>query len=312
MPRRYRVGCPLMAAVLMAALGLAGCGNDQVAPAATSSPTPSPTSNSSDDSTPSPVSSKEEPSATPSAASAAADLDDFCATFVDVEEALKVGPEVDEQTATDEEALAAYDAFAEEMDPILDDLVASAPNDIAPDVETRSEGLRGALEFGDDLSTDSDYQEAEAAVTDYVFAECGFEVVEVTAAEYSFQGVPLTIPSGVVTGFRFRNQGAEVHEMLIYDLAGDDRPIEDLRELVAENPEGVLTFVGGARAAPAEGDRTFQRLVPGRYALVCFVPVGTTSLEQLLEPPEGATDEAAPEPGPPHFTQGMVFGFTVA
>jgi hypothetical protein len=47
-------------------------------------------------------------------------------------------------------------------------------------------------------------------------------------------------------------------------------------------------------------------LEPGRYAMVCFIPVGFT--------PEVAAEAAAsgtePE-GAPHFTEGMIAEFTV-
>lgn len=66
-------------------------------------------------------------------------------------------------------------------------------------------------------------------------------------------------------------------------------------------------FAGVAFAGPGSGDITFVDLDPGKYAVVCFIPVGTTDMADL-EAGEG--DQAEPA-GPPHFTQGMVTEFTV-
>lgn len=319
----------LTAAVLLAVLGLTACGEDTGQNTA-ESPAPSSAPESS------PEETTDEPS--PSAAPADADVDEFCQTLVEAEAVASQGPDVDFENASPEEIQAALQAFGEELDPLLDDLVASAPEDIAEDVEALVEGLRAGIESGEDPSSDPAYVEAEAAVTEYAFDECGFETVDVTAVDYDFEGVPETIASGDVTGFRFSNEGTEVHEMVLFNLGDDERPLEELLELPDEELEGVLTFAGAAFAGPGGQDGTFQQLEPGRHAMVCFIPLGTMSLEQLEEgpppeegggdPSEAASGEPAPseeasaggtdhaeghgeEPGPPHFTQGMVVEFMV-
>ena len=77
-----------------------------------------------------------------------------------------------------------------------------------------------------------------------------------------------------------------------------DTPVE---ELLADEKkaEKESEFVGAGFAEPGVG--TGSALVdlkkPGRYAAVCFIPVGT----------HGDTEGD----GPPHFTEGMVSEFTV-
>jgi len=319
-----------MAVALMAVVGLTGCGDGsgQGTDAGPDENTPPST----------PLSGPDESTATASASPATADVNEFCQTLVDAEAALTQGPDIDLANASPEAFQEALQAFGEELNPLLDDLVASAPEDIAADVEALVDAIRSGLETGEDPSLDPAFMEAETAVTDYTFEECGFETVDVTAVDYDFEGVPDTIASGDVTGFLMSNEGAEVHEMVIFNLGDDERPIDELLALPAEELGGVINFVGGAFAGPGGEDGTFLELEPGRHAMVCFIPVGTESLEQLQEgpPPEeegapseaasaepsagaegsGAESEAPPgggggEPAPPHFTQGMVVEFTV-
>jgi hypothetical protein len=79
--------------------------------------------------------------------------------------------------------------------------------------------------------------------------------------------------------------------------------VEELLELPEEQVESMIEFLGVAFAASGEEDVTFAQLEPGRHVMLCFIPVGTTSMEML----EGET----PPEGPPHFTQGMVHEFEV-
>ena len=61
---------------------------------------------------------------------------------------------------------------------------------------------------------------------------------------------------------------------------------------------------GASFGAPGDSDTLFVDLEPGRYVIVCFLPVGATpdNMEAL---------ESGELEGPPHFTQGMVEEFTV-
>jgi hypothetical protein len=100
-----------------------------------------------------------------------------------------------------------------------------------------------------------------------------------------------------VVGFRFSNEGDEFHEMAIFRVKGD-KPLAELSE---EEAAERVVFVGLASAAPGESDAMFVRLKkPGRYAMVCSVPIGATTEE-----------EAERAEGPPHYTEGMLEEFRV-
>jgi hypothetical protein len=81
---------------------------------------------------------------------------------------------------------------------------------------------------------------------------------------------------------------------------------ESLEELLALPEEEAMTKAteaGAAFAAPGTiGTGTADLSEPGRYGIVCFIPVGATpDVLQSGEEPEG----------PPHFTEGMFAEITV-
>ena len=136
----------------------------------------------------------------------------------------------------------------------------------------------------------------------------GGEAVEVTGVEYEFQGLSGTLAAG--TELTFTNGGEEAHELVLLRINDDEtRPLEELISLPPEQAQEVAQLKGVAVAAPGEdgqvveGDLTLAE--PGRYAAVCFVPVGTTEL------PQGPPEEGEEPSGPPHVTKGMVAEITV-
>lgn len=131
------------------------------------------------------------------------------------------------------------------------------------------------------------------------------QAVEVTGVEYRFEGVPASVPAG--TTFSFRNGGSEVHEMVIARKLPETT--EDWQELLQLPPEQALekvSIAGGTQAAPGQAaPNPITVNEPGEYAMLCFIPVGTTSLPSPGEPSPSVAL------GPPHFTQGMIAEFTV-
>ena len=98
-------------------------------------------------------------------------------------------------------------------------------------------------------------------------------------------------------------------------ILGSDLPAaRDLVATVLERSDGIplhieeilalprggdlLDFVGSAFAAPGRGSWTVVDLSAGRYAVVCFVPIGATTPEELRSGQADATT-------PLHHTQGM-------
>jgi hypothetical protein len=176
---------------------------------------------------------------------------------------------------------------------LLEDLQASAPSDLAANVEGISTLLASAAESGSDPSEDPAFTENVQPIDEFALEQCGDQTVEVTAADYSFEGLPETLDAGT-TGFKLTNEGSEQHVLVVFKFNdGDTTSLEDLLALPEDQAQQHATFVGAASAAPGDWGSGFMDLEPGRYAAFCPIPMGG-------------------EDGPPHFTQGMSAEFEVA
>ena len=145
---------------------------------------------------------------------------------------------------------------------ILEDFEAAAPADLVENVSGLSGSLATAAESGADPAEDPAFGENLAPIDEYVLAECGFETVEVTAGEYTFDGIPATVPAGTVA-FSFTNDGNEAHELIMFKRAeGEERPIEELLALPEDQMFSALTFAGAAQAEPGRPRRRSRRSSP--------------------------------------------------
>lgn len=226
------------------------------------------------------------------------DPTEFCEAAVDVEAAFGMGPQVDFETATPEEIQAALEEFGAQVDPLLTRVEETAPEEIAEEASTAAGLAREAASTGNQELVDGpEFREADAAIDEYLLAECGFEQLEATGVDYEYEGIPDSIGSGTVA-VTFQNEGEELHEIGLARINDDvTLSVEELLALPEEEAMTMVTFAGAAFADAGNSDTTFLRLEPGRYAAVCFIPEGTTR-EQ-----EGS--------GPPHFALGMLAEFTV-
>jgi hypothetical protein len=233
-----------------------------------------------------------------SASEESADPAEFCQAAVDVETAFGTGPDVDVETAPPEEIQAALEEFGATVEPLLARAEETAPEEIAADVQTAASLARDAITTGDTSALEGpEFQEADAAMDEYMVAECGYEQVEAVGVDFAYEGVPESVPAGT-TAITFTNEGQEVHEIGLARINDDvTLSVEELLALPEEQSTTMVTFAGGAFAEPGDSDTTFVELEPGRYAAVCFIPQGTT------HDTEGS--------GPPHFTLGMLAEFTV-
>jgi plastocyanin len=141
------------------------------------------------------------------------------------------------------------------------------------------------------------------------------DTVEVTGVDYAFEGLPDTVEAG--TTFSFTNEGEELHEMVAFLIPEEeDRSIDELVQLEDEElgevfggepmPEFVLMAEpgeDGTMVFPPDGEATVTE--PGRYGVVCFIPVGMTEM------PEGEQEGPPEGDGPPHAFEGMTGEFTV-
>jgi hypothetical protein len=226
-----------------------------------------------------------------------ADPAEFCEASVDLEAAFSMGPGADE-TAPPEEQQAALEEFGATVEPLLADVEEAAPEEISGAVTTATGIVRDALSGGDPSTLEGpEFQQADDEIDDYMLAECGYEQIEATGVNYEYEGLPDTVPAGVVA-ITFTNEGDELHEIGLARINDDvTEPVEQLLALPEEQVFSMLELKGFTFAAPDESETTFIRMEPGRYGAACFIPKGTTH--------EHEGD------GPPHFTLGMFAEFTV-
>jgi len=136
-------------------------------------------------------------------------------------------------------------------------------------------------------------------VLTWVGENCDVETIDVTAAEYQFTGLPEELDAGYYI-VNFTNDGNELHELVAVRINDDvTLSVDELIALPEEEADTMIQFMSAAFAAP--GDTTVASLnleAPGRYAVVCFIPTGTTM------DAEGT--------GAPHAMEGMTQEITVS
>ena len=151
-------------------------------------------------------------------------------------------------------------------------------------------------------------------------------VIDVTAQDYHFEGLPTSVPAG--SSLTLTNAGAELHEIIV--VRKNDGVTESFDELLALPQEEALqkvTTAGVLFAAPGESAsmgidaagapapmESITLVDEGEYLALCFIPQGTTEMPDFSAeaPPsvDAAAASAAPQ-GPPHFLLGMKQEFTV-
>lgn len=232
---------------------------------------------------------------------ASADVADYCDATLALETAGE--PDIDFATATDAEIAEATRTFSQEtLRPLADDVVATAPEAVVADIAVMSDALDEMIETGDFAAFDTpEVTAASNAQHAFDVESCGWATTAVTAADYSFSGLPHEIDAGV-TSFELTNGGNETHEMVVFRK--NDGVTESFEELLAMPEDQAtenVTMVGIAGPVPpGQPGYAVADLEPGEYIALCFIPVGTVNLDG--PPPEG----------PPHFTQGMQHEFTVS
>jgi hypothetical protein len=153
--------------------------------------------------------------------------------------------------------------------------------------------------------------------------------IEVGGVEYAFTGLPTSLPAG--TELTFRNDGAELHELVVVRIADDvTESLDELLAMEAEGrdplAEGLVEMIGGGPLIANPGELALGSLPldrEGRYAALCFIPQGfvPSELEALGITPDMLgpdTDPADMPPevqelmaNPPHLAAGMIQEFVV-
>lgn len=260
------------AAVLLTAgllIGSAACGSDDTASSATTS-----ASDPGDES-----------------AAGGTDLDAYCEASIAVDQTFQ---------AIDPSDTAAFAAALEDAAPIVDDLVAAAPEELHEQATVMMAAFNEVKESGDFSAFETEeVGAAEAATHAFDLEHCDLARVDVTATDYHFAG-DLPTEAGRVS-VEMTNEGAEPHLMII---ARKKDGVEGSAMEAFEAIEGEEDFPNSfdqtvtVFAEPGGSEYGLGELSPGEYVAFCPVPVGS-----------GAEGEGE---GPPHFVQGMVETFTVA
>lgn len=226
----------------------------------------------------------------------------LCAAALAIE--LAPPPDVDFETATADEIAEGLSTYASEvMRPLADDVVAATPDEVAEQAAVLSAAVDAMAETGDPTVWDQpDVVAASDAFDAFVDGDCGWAVLDVTADEFVFEGIPAELDAGP-TRFRLDNEGGELHEVLVLRI--DDDTEEEIDEILALPQEDALELVtpmgAPAFADPGGQDVVVYDLIPGRYVAVCMIPEGLTS--ESDEPAPGAV---------PHAAHGMITPFTVS
>lgn len=221
---------------------------------------------------------------------AAADLEAYCDASVEIEQAFA---EVDFADS------AALQAAAADAQPLIDRIVETSPEEVAPLNQVFADVIAEVAETGDPSAFDGEaVAEATEAVHAHDLERCAWNVVEVTAEDYRFEAEFPT--AGGPASFELTNAGAEPHVLIVArKLDGVEGSALEAFEALEGEEDFPASFeeVGSAFAAPGASGHGIMDLPSGEYVVFCPIPVGAG--------PDGEGE------GPPHFVQGMVSTFEV-
>jgi hypothetical protein len=169
------------------------------------------------------------------------------------------------------------------IDTALSEAESVAPQDIAATVQSAASILRSAVRSGREQDFENpELEQAGNAIDEYRYNSCGYTQLDVTGIEYEFQGLPKTLPAGKVA-IRFTDTGAEWHELAIVRVKSKDS-VKKLAGLSEKELAKKTEEIGGTFAMQGQTSYTVAELAkPGRYAVICHLPVGSTSEEALEE-----------------------------
>ena len=221
-----------------------------------------------------------------------ADVQAYCQKSLEIETFPE--PEIDFEALSPRQQRQEAKKFARRLLPLGEETVAAAPQEIKSDGNVLLGALREVVRTGNfGVFERPNVERAADRLHSYDLQNCGWERVDVTAVEYSFQGIPETLPAGPVS-FELANEGKEPHELVVLSINEDvTQPFEQILRLPEKQARTMARPVGGTFAEPGGSEPLVAELEPGRYGVACFIPVG------------------GKETGPPHATRGMFAEFTV-
>lgn len=142
--------------------------------------------------------------------------------------------------------------------------------------------------------------------------------VTVEGVDYAFHDVPDSVPAGTKLSLRNTSE-KELHELVVFRIPETEnaplselvmRPPAELEALLGAPVTVLMQPPGVSEPIAAVGDGTIAE--PGRYALMCFIPIGADPDEYLAAAKAaGGGKPTGVAGGPPHFTGGMYAELTV-
>jgi hypothetical protein len=191
---------------------------------------------------------------------------------------------------------------AQALDKALSGAESTAPPEVAADVQSIAGIIRSAAQSNQDPTESPTFEQNLAVIDQYRYNSCGYQQLQATGIEYEFQGLPKTVPAGKVA-IQFTDNGAEIHELEVLRVKGKDsaKKLAGLseKELSNKAEEVGSTFAMQGQTAYAFADMS----KPGRYAVLCHLPVGSTSGQ--------AAEEAGKKHAKSHAQEGMYATITV-
>lgn len=191
---------------------------------------------------------------------------------------------------------------AQALDQALSGAESTAPPEVAADVQSIAGIIRSAAQSNQDPTESPTFEQNVAVIDQYRYNSCGYQQLQATGIEYEFQGLPKTVPSGKVA-IQFTDNGAEIHELEVLRVKGKDsaKKLAGLseKELSKKAEEVGSTFAMQGQTGYAFADMS----KPGRYAVLCHLPVGSTSGQ--------AAEEAFKKHAKTHAQRGMYADITV-
>jgi hypothetical protein len=191
---------------------------------------------------------------------------------------------------------------AQDLDKALSGAESTAPPEIAADVQSIAGIIRSAAQSNQDPSENPTFTQNLAAIDQYRYNSCGYQQLQANGIEYEFQGLPKTVAAGKVA-IQFTDNGAEIHELEVLRIKGKDSA-KKLTGLSESQLGKKAEDVGSTFAMQGQTSYAFADMSkPGRYAVLCHLPVGSTSPQ--------AAEEAGKKHAKSHAQEGMYATITV-
>jgi hypothetical protein len=157
----------------------------------------------------------------------------------------------------------------------IDDMKSNAPSELSAPLDQVSAAIKATASKGDASSLQADMDQPGRVVDAWVYDNCGWTDVPVTAANNAFQGLPATIAAGN-TAFKLTNTSTDgYHVMMITRRKpGVTGTAKDILAKPGDPLQSDLEMLGAVAAPPGQYGVTALVLTPGDYIVLDPVPQG--------------------------------------